>query len=71
MAPIKTGSHRLPLIPKPVTTSASFRHAVNIVDKITQKVNPGQISVITGGQSIHEIRKQLKWMFSFEFKDIL
>ena len=71
MAPIKTGSHRLPLIPKPVTASASFRHAVNIVDKTTQKVNPGQISVITGGQSIHEIRKQLKWMFSFEFKDIL
>ena len=46
MSPIKTGSHLPLLIPEPVTAPVTVRHAVNIVPKITQKVHPGQISVI-------------------------
>ena len=71
MLPIKTGSHLLPLIPEPVTAPATVRHAVNIVHQITQKVNPGQISVITEDQPVYAIGKQLQWMFPTEFKDIV
>ena len=60
MSPIKNGSHLLPLIPEPVTAPATVRHAANIVHKITQKVNPDQISVITGDQPVYEIGKQLQ-----------
>ena len=62
MLPINTGSLLLPLIPEPVTVSAIGRHAVNIVHKITQKVNPGQISIIRGDQPVYAIGKQLQWM---------
>ena len=67
----KTGSHLLPLIPEPVTAPATVRHAVNIVHKITQKVDPGQISAITGDQPVYAIGKQLQWMSTTEFKDIV
>ena len=68
MSPIKIGSH---LPQEPVTAPATVRHTVNIVYKITQKVNPGQISVITGDQPVYTIGKQLLWMFPTEFKDIV
>ena len=60
MSPIKTGSRLLPV-----------RHAVNIVNKINQKINPSQISVITGDQPVYAIGTQLQWMFPTEFKDIV
>lgn len=59
MSPIKTGSYLLPLIQEAVTAPATVRHAVDIVHKITQKVDPGQISVIIGDQSVYVIGKQL------------
>ena len=55
MSPIKTGSHLLPLIAEPVTAPATVRYAVNIVNKITQKVNPGRISFITVDQPVNAI----------------
>ena len=35
-------------MPEPVTALPTVIHAVNFVHKINQKVNPGQIPVITG-----------------------
>ena len=63
MSSIKPGSLLLLLIPEPVTAPAIVKHAVNVVHKITQKVNPGQISVITGDQPIYAIGKHLQWKF--------
>ena len=60
MPPIKTGSHLLPLIPEPVKAPATLRRAVNIVHKISQNVNQGQISVITGDQPVYAIGKHLQ-----------
>ena len=71
MSPIKTGSHLLLLIPEPVKAPATLRRAVNIVHKISQNVNQGQISVITGDQPVYAIRKHLQRMFPTEFKDIV
>ena len=67
MSPIKTGRHLLSLVPEPVTAPATVRHAVNIVHKI----NPGQISVITGDPPVYAIEKQLQWIFPTEFKGIV
>ena len=35
-------------MPEPVTALPTVIHAINLVHKINQKVNPGQIPVITG-----------------------
>ena len=67
MPPIKTGSLLPPLIPEPVTALATVRHAV----KFVHKINPGQISVITGDSPVYVIEKQLQWIFPTEFKDIV
>ena len=48
--PAMTSTHLLPLISKPVTAPATVRHVTNIVKDIAEKVNPGQVTVITGDQ---------------------
>lgn len=55
MSPINTGSLLLP-----VTALAAVKNAVNIVHKITKKVNLGQIFVITEDQPVNAIEKQLQ-----------
>ena len=53
MSPITTSSHLLPLKPETITAPATVKHGVNIGHKIIQKVNPRQISVITGDQTMY------------------
>ena len=69
--PTKCSSHLLPLIPEPVTAPATVRHAVNIIHKIIEKVNPNQKVVITGDQPVYALGKQLKWRFPTEFDDTI
>ena len=71
VSPIKCGSHLLPLIQEPVTCPATVRHAVHIIRKITGKVNPGQMSVVTGDQPVYALGKQLQWKFPEEFGDTI
>ena len=69
--PIKCGSHLLPLIQEPVTSPATVRQAIHIIRKITGKVNPGQMSVVTGDQPVYALGKQLQWKFPEEFGDTI
>ena len=43
-----TGNHLLPLIQESVDSPATVRHAMQQIVMITEKINPGQIPVITG-----------------------
>lgn len=53
MSPIIASSHLLPLITETITAPATVRHGVNIGQKNIQKVNPDQISVITGDEPVY------------------
>ena len=68
---IQTKSHLLPLIPEPVTSPATVRHAMMQVIAITKRVNPQQNAVITGDQPVYALGKQIQWMFQDEFKDVI
>ena len=43
---------------------------MEIIFKITNKVNPSQTSVITGDQPVYAIGKQVQWTFPVQFKNI-
>ena len=60
----------MPIISEPVTAPATVPHAAYIVKKITNKVNPGQMTVINCDQAVYCIGKQLQWMFPDEFNDV-
>ena len=68
---VKTSSHLLPIIPETVTSPATIRHAIRQIQKITEKLNPGQPAVITGDQHVYALGKQIQWMFPNEFKDVI
>ena len=38
---------------------------------ITEKINQGQIPVITGDQKVYEIGKRVQWLYPSEFKDVV
>ena len=48
-----------------------MRHAVNIIYKIIEKVNPNQKAVITWDQPVYALGKQLQWKISTEFGDTI
>ena len=68
---VKTSSHLLPMIPEPVDSPATVRHATKQIKMITDRLNPGQPAVITGDQPVYAIGKQVQWMFPNEFKDVV
>ena len=47
-----------------------IRHCMEIIFKITNKVNPSQTSVITVDQLVYAIGKQAQWTFPVHFKNI-
>ena len=44
---------------------------MRIVKRITEKLSPGQSSVITGDQPVYTLRKQMQWMYPDKFKNVI
>ena len=63
-------SKLLPLLEESVNSPAMIRHCMEIIFKITNKVNPSHTSVITGDQPVYAIGKQVQWTFPLQFKNI-
>ena len=59
------------MIPEPVTSPATVRHAVKQIKMITERLNRGQPPVITGDQPVYALGKQIQWMFPNEFQDVV
>ena len=51
----------LPIFEDKAASFPMLQHGMNIVSKLTEKLNPGQIPVITGDQPIFAIMKQIQW----------
>ena len=56
---IKTSCHLLPIIPEPVISHATVRHCAKQLMSVTERLNPGQKTVITGDQQVYTIGKEL------------
>ena len=50
-----------------VNTPATVSHCALAIKSITEKLNPGQIPVITADQSVYALGKQVRWKYPEEF----
>ena len=57
----------LPLFPDAAHSAAMISHAMNIVKKSTDVVNPGQVPVIEVDQPLFAIAKQIQWNWPDSF----
>lgn len=46
------------------------RHGIEIIRKVTNRLNPGQTTVITGDQPVYAIGKQVQWRYKEEYKNV-
>ena len=44
----------LPILPESINTSATVRHCATIIVKLTEKLNPGQVPIITADQLMND-----------------
>ena len=59
-----------PLITEEANSHAVLRHSMDRIIEIIQKVNPGQIPVITGDQPVYALGKQVQWMIE-KYKQVI
>ena len=64
-------SQLLPLIPDSVNSPATVRHCTTIIKAITEKLNPGQIPVITADQPVYALGKQVQWTYPDEIGNVM
>ena len=64
----KTRSSLLPLLSDSVNSAAMVRHCIEVSLKITQKLNPGQITVLTADQPVYAIGKQVQWHYNKKYE---
>ena len=57
----------LPLLSESINSPAMFAHCMRAIRKFIQRLNPTQISVITGDQPVYALMKQVQWQFTNEF----
>ena len=56
-----------PLIDAPIHTLDTQYHCMEVVEKTTQLLNPGQIRVDESDQPVYKLSKELQWRFSDKF----
>ena len=54
----------LPLFKHNANSPAMIRHCLTVVQAAVQKLNPGQIPVITFDQPLYALAKQIQWQWS-------
>ncbi len=57
----------LPLFPDDSKSAAMIRHSMTVVKKAVNKLNPGQIPVVTLDQPLYAIAKQIQWCWPADF----
>ena len=67
----KSISQLLPLLSDSVNTPATVRHCAFVIKSIIERLNPGQIPVITADQLVHALVKQVQWKYPEELGNII
>ena len=57
----------LPLFRDTAHTPAMIKHGMDIIEKITQAVNPGQTPVLTVDQPLYAIAKKIQWKWPDQY----
>ena len=60
----------LPILTERINTPATVRHCTKIIVKLTKKLNPGQVPIISADQPVYPIGKQVQWLCPHEFGNI-
>ena len=60
----------LPILKERINTPATVRHCAKIIVKLTEKLNPGEVPIITADQPAYPIGKQVQWLYPHEFGSI-
>ena len=50
-----------PLFHYQAKSAAIIRHSMDVVRKVVEIINPGQVSIITVDQPLHTLAKQIQW----------
>ena len=66
-----TRSVLLPLLDESINSTAMVRHCIEVVQKITYTLNPGQKVIITGDQPVYALGKQVQWMYEERYRDVI
>ena len=61
----------MPLLDESINSSAMVRHCVNLTSKLTNPLNPGQVTIITADQPVFAIGKQVECRYPGKFKDMV
>ena len=64
-------SQLLPILPESINTPATVRHCARIIVKLTEKLNPSQVPIITADQPVYVLGKQVQGLYPNEFGNII
>ena len=67
----KTRSVLLPLLDESINSTATVRHCIEIVQNITNNLNPTEKVIITADQPVHALGKQVQWMYQERYGNVL
>lgn len=63
----KTISSLLPIINESINSTAMVRHTIDLMRKVVNLANPGQVAVLTGDQPVYTLGKQIQWLYPSEY----
>ena len=66
--PIKDILTMLPLIKESINSPAVVYHCLYLISKLTLKLNPNQIPIVTVDQPVYAIAKQVQWNYPEKFE---
>ena len=66
--PLKDISTMLPLIKESINSPAVVYHCLYLISKLTLKLNPNQIPIVTADQPVYAIAKQVQWNYPENFE---
>ena len=67
----RTSSTLMPLLDDSINSSDIVRHRINLISKLINHLNPGQVAIITADQPVFAIGKQVEWRYPDKFKDMV
>ena len=60
-----------PILPESINTSPTVRYCAKIIVKLTKKLHPGQIPIITADQPVYALGQQVQWLYPHELDNII
>ena len=69
--PVKDISTMLPLLNEAINSPSVVYHCLNVISKLTAKLNPSQVPVTTADQPVFALAKQVQWNYPEKFQNCM